>query len=185
MRDEIFNILERYGDWYAENYVPTLPHERQLSGEQALSRIMELVEKHNKLDTVKLNTVILELESENEKLRKEVYVLLTQQSRHLRAIKNPKLLYELEGQVKTLKAKLQPKLDGEVYGAIARAWCHKENSHKVFDPDLANAVFKELDLIIPLTPPSQEKCPSCNGHGSFFQNNVTSVCEKCNGTGKI
>lgn len=39
----------------------------------------------------------------------------------------------------------RPKIsEEEIYGAIARAWCHDKNSHKVMDTDLAFAAGEEI-----------------------------------------
>jgi hypothetical protein len=33
----------------------------------------------------------------------------------------------------------------ELLGAIARGWCSEKNSHKTMDPDLAVAIFDEVE----------------------------------------
>ena len=33
----------------------------------------------------------------------------------------------------------------ELLGAIARGWCSEKNSHKTMDPDLALAIFDEVE----------------------------------------
>ena len=33
----------------------------------------------------------------------------------------------------------------ELLGAIARGWCSEKNSHKIMDPDLALAIFDEVE----------------------------------------
>lgn len=33
----------------------------------------------------------------------------------------------------------------ELLGAIARGWCSEKNSHKTMDPDLALAIFNEVE----------------------------------------
>ena len=33
----------------------------------------------------------------------------------------------------------------DLLGAIARGWCSKENEHKTMDPDLAVAIFDEVE----------------------------------------
>ena len=33
----------------------------------------------------------------------------------------------------------------ELLGAIARSWCSEKNSHKTMDPDLALAIFDEVE----------------------------------------
>ena len=47
----------------------------------------------------------------------------------------PKEILAEEGSMKRLE---------QLNGAIARGWCHSENSSKVMDPDLASAIYDEI-----------------------------------------
>lgn len=169
MRDEIFNILERYGDWYAENYVPTLPHERQLSGEQALSRIMDIV-----------TPTITRLEGELAEAKKNFETVQCKNCEVWCEIKNRRLVdgccsrcyMFLLNSNNALKAKLQ-KMEEALKYIINRAWVGVKGSH-----NQGKWINEFVDVAKhALTPPSQEKeCKNAYVKGGIVYNCTCGQC---------